>query len=160
MARKKKSEYEIISINDVIDKVGNMLHGADETKRKIWNSFKSYYKNKTKSNALDYYETFDEFLTDYGSIATTSNEDIFDSYIVFSVKNLLLKVIQNLHVVIDSLSNNQEELDYKTTFVIFDKMVAQMNSLMGLYNKVVSKMDKQNEQGGDEGPIFEIDTVK
>lgn len=160
MARKKKPEYEIISINDVIDKVGRMIHGADDTKRKVWNSFKSYYKNKTKSDVLDDYESFDDFLADYGSIATTSNEEIFDSYIVFSVKHLLLKVIQNLHVVVDSLSSNQEELDYKTTFVIFDKMVTQVNSLMNLYNKIVSKMDKKDDEDNDGGPIFEIDTVK
>lgn len=156
MARPQRIKKDSNAEDGFMYEIDKFLNKSPESRKQIWQSFKRYYKSKNKSEVLDAYDTIEDFLDFY----LGHDDKIFDQYIVFTMKQLILKIMTNLHEVADSLHNAQDaELDYKTSFVIFDKMVGQVTALVNLYDKVINKIGK-NQDDDDGDRIFDIENIK
>lgn len=139
-----KKEKHIIRLTDELE-----IKTSAENKRIILSEFADYYEKKTgKKIEID--------ISDLDSIENQIEEKlmndnkIFKDFMLYSIRKITSKVIYNLNQALDSLSKEGfDDMDKKTVFVIFDKMIEQVKTLTELYDKISVKLDGEKTDSDD-----------
>ncbi|MEM4166706.1 MAG: hypothetical protein QW255_05110 [Candidatus Bilamarchaeaceae archaeon] len=147
-----KKEKHIIRLTDELE-----IKTSAENKRIILSEFADYYEKKTgKKIEID--------ISDLDSIENQIEEKlmndnkIFKDFMLYSIRKITSKVIYNLNQALDSLSKEGfDDMDKKTVFVIFDKMIEQVKTLTELYDKISVKLDGDKMDNDDN--LFNIKKI-
>ncbi|MEM5877561.1 MAG: hypothetical protein QXF12_01650 [Candidatus Aenigmatarchaeota archaeon] len=147
-----KKEKHIIRLTDELE-----IKTSAENKRIILSEFADYYEKKTgKKIEID--------ISDLDSIENQiedklmNDNKIFKDFMLYSIRKITSKVIYNLNQALDSLSKESfDDMDKKTVFVIFDKMIEQVKTLTELYDKISVKLDGDKIDNDDN--LFNIKKI-
>lgn len=123
----------------------NLLKSNNDNTERVWELFKSYYKNKTGKEISITLNNIEElFIYD-----KDDKEQIFDDFMLFMIKVIITKIISNLNTAIEIFSQKGiQELsdDPKAVFTVFDRMIGQASTLLNLYQKLQEKIDILNNE--------------
>ncbi len=128
----EKYVYMITSATERLNKI-------DKT---LWQLFKQKYEEYTKQPIPYDLDDIQDFMN--ASLQDENFKSYISSYMNFSITWIATRIIDTLAQAIEEISTlNEQDIDLKSKFVIFDRMIKQLSELIKIKNKIIN----ENEQG-------------
>ncbi len=136
----EKYIYMITSATDKINKI-------DKT---LWQLFKQKYEEHTKQTIPYDLDDIQDFIN--ASLRDDNFKDYISSYMDFSITWIATRIIDTLAQAIEEISTlNEQDIDLKSKFVIFDRMIKQLSELIKIKNKIVNEHEQNGKKQKKKG---------
>ncbi len=131
----------------MITSATNRLNKIDKT---LWQLFKQKYEEHTKQTIPYDLDDIQDFMN--ASLQDENFKDYISSYMNFSITWIATRIIDTLAQAIEEISSlNDQDIDLKSKFVIFDRMIKQLSELIKIKNKVISGNEQDNKKPRKKG---------
>jgi hypothetical protein len=118
------------------------LNRIDKT---LWQLFKQKYEEHTKQSIPYDLDDIQDFIN--ASLQDDNFKNYISSYMDFSITWIATRIIDTLAQAIEEISTlNEQDIDLKSKFVIFDRMIKQLSELIKIKNKIVSEDEQNNKK--------------
>jgi len=131
----EKYVYMITSATDRLNKI-------DKT---LWQLFKQKYEEYTKQPIPYDLDDIQGFMN--ASLEDDNFKTYISSYMNFSITWIATRIIDTLAQAIEEISTlNEQDIDLKSKFVIFDRMIKQLSELIKIKNKIINENEHDNKK--------------
>jgi len=136
----EKYVYMITSATDRLNKI-------DKT---LWQLFKQKYEEYTKQPIPYDLDDIQGFMN--ASLQDDNFKTYISSYMNFSITWIATRIIDTLAQAIEEISTlNEQDIDLKSKFVIFDRMIKQLSELIKIKNKIINENEQDNKKTKKKG---------
>lgn len=136
----EKYVYMITSATDRLNKI-------DKT---LWQLFKQKYEEYTKQPIPYDLDDIQDFMN--ASLQDDNFKNYISSYMNFSITWIATRIIDTLAQAIEEISTlNEQDIDLKSKFVIFDRMIKQLSELIKIKNKIINENEQDNKKAKKKG---------
>jgi hypothetical protein len=81
------------------------------------------------------------------SLQDDNFKNYISSYMNFSITWIATRIIDTLAQAIEEISTlNEQDIDLKSKFVIFDRMIKQLSELIKIKNKIINENEQDNKK--------------
>jgi hypothetical protein len=81
------------------------------------------------------------------SLQDDNFKNYISSYMNFSITWIATRIIDTLAQAIEEISTlNEQDIDLKSKFVIFDRMIKQLSELIKIKNKIINENEQNNKK--------------